>query len=125
MQAEKTQAAIYCRVAHADEFALENQRRTLYDFAAAQGYDDCVEYSDNGESGLTLDRPAFTRLHNDILAGKIKVVFVVSISRIGRDIYTTFKWLDEIQALGVKVISRNGDIESSVELSSLLRKIVK
>lgn len=43
------------------------------------------EYLDNGPSGLTLNRPAFTRLNANARAGSISVMFVKSISRIGRD----------------------------------------
>ena len=125
MQAEKRQAAIYCRVAHADGWAIENQRRELLQFAAAQGYDNCAEYFDNGENGLTLDRPAFSRLHNDMLCGTIQVIFVTNISRIGRNILATTKWLDTAKKLGIEVISQQGDLNSDhvmPEFLELMRK---
>ena len=116
MQADKIQAnprkaAIYCRVASADENALEHQRRTVSEFAAEQMYEDCAEYLDNGESGTTLDRPAFTRLRNDIRTGKIDVVFIKDTSRIGRDMIQTLQWLDEMRAQGVRVIAQNEGVE--------------
>ena len=111
MQANKTKAAIYCRVASADDWAIENQRHTLREFAAGEMYENCAEYLDNGESGTTLDRPAFTQLRNDIRAGKIDVVFVKDTSRIGRDTILTLQWLDEMRAQGVRVISQNQGVE--------------
>ena len=107
MQADKKQAAIYCRVASKDDFAIERQRQDLRRFAAAQGYEDCAEYLDNGVNGLTLDRPAFSRLHNDMIAGKIQVIFIVSASRIGRDLFATMKWLHEAKASGAEIISQH------------------
>ena len=105
MQANPRKAAIYCRVASADENALEQQRRAVSEFAAGQMYEDCAEYLDNGESGMTLDRPAFTQLRNDIRTGKIDVVFVKDTSRIGRDMKQTLQWLDEMRTQGVRIIT--------------------
>ena len=116
MQAEKKQAnprkaAIYCRVASTDERALEHQRRSVSEFAAGQMYEDCAEYLDNGESGMTLDRPAFTRLRNDIRTGKIDVVFVRDTSRIGRDMIQTLQWLDDMRTQGVRIIAMNEGVK--------------
>jgi DNA invertase Pin-like site-specific DNA recombinase len=116
LQAEKIQtnprkAAIYCRVASADDYAIRNQLQTLRDFAAGQMYEDCAEYLDNGVSGMTLDRPAFTQLRNDIRTGKIDVVFVKDTSRIGRDMILTLQWLDEMRTQGVRVIPMNEGVK--------------
>ena len=42
-------------------------------------------YVDNGVSGTTFDRPAFTRLMNDVKTGKIQCIVVKDLSRFGRD----------------------------------------
>jgi DNA invertase Pin-like site-specific DNA recombinase len=122
LQANKAKAAIYCRVASADETALEIQRRTMRDFAAQQVYENCAEYLDNGESGLTLNRPAFSQLSNDLRTGKIDVVFINCISRIGRDYTATHEWLDEMRALGVRVVSRNEGAVMPYELYTIFAK---
>ena len=122
---KKQKAAVYCRVASEDNVAIENQRQILRRLAAEHGYEDCAEYLDNGESGLSLDRPAFSQLHNDMLAGKIKSVFVLNTSRIGRDLYSTMKWLEQAQTLGVEVISRNGDLPDNALYSAIYRAFVE
>ena len=123
MLSNNRKAAIYCRVAHADENALEQQLCTMRDFAAEQMYYNCTEYLDNGESGLSFDRPAFTQLRNDIRTGIIDVVFIVCTSRIGRDIIAVHEWLNEMRALGVRVVSRNKGVEMPYELYSLFLKL--
>ena len=125
METKKMKVAIYCRVASSDDYAIENQRRSLIDFAAAQGYNSCVEYLDNGVSGISLDRPAFSRLDNDIIEGKIQTVFVKNVCRIGRDTFTTMKWLDKMKSLGVEVISLHNDLEFNNTLLPLLGEIMK
>ena len=115
MQTEKRKVAIYCRVASEDNLAIESQRESLCRFAAAQGHEDCTEYLDNGESGLSFDRPAFSRLHRDMLAGEIQAIFVLSISRIGRDLFSTMKWLNQAKVLGVEIISKHDDLPNTAK----------
>ena len=125
MQTEKRQAAIYCRVAHVDELALDIQRRALHSFAALKGFDVYAEYLDNGESGLTVDRPAFIWLNDDMLDGKIQTGLVINVSRIGRGIDIVFKWLDKARALDVEVISVNGDLPDGNIFLSLFHEMSK
>lgn len=125
MQAEKGQAAIYCRVASKDDWAIERQLETMRNFAADKGYTDCAEYSDNGESGHTLNRPALSRLNADMSAGKIQTVLVMDTSRIGRGIALIVTWLEMAKALGVEVTSLNGDINGSETLYTILKEISK
>ncbi len=107
-------AAVYCRVAREDTFALEAQRSSLRKFAQDFGYNDCEEYLDNGASGLTLERPAFTMLEADVRAGRIDTVIISNISRVSRDYFTFHRWLKGTQALGVTVISQcDGILDSA------------
>ena len=76
---DKMRVAIYYRVAHndnADSCAIDAQRQLLRSFAKEQGFSDYTEYADNATNGLTLDRPAFMKMCEDIRKGILDVVLV-------------------------------------------------
>ena len=103
--------AVYCRVAHSSQInddAIISQRDRLRDYAEQQGFEITAEYLDNGFSGLTLDRPAFTQMESAITAGEINTIFIHSISRIGRNFHIVGKWLNELEGRGVKLIALDG-----------------
>ena len=79
MTCNKEKTALYCRVASSHPYgagAIDIQRDKLLDFAKCNGLTDFEEYLDNGYGGNTLDRPGFTRMNDDIKAGKIGTVVV-------------------------------------------------
>jgi DNA invertase Pin-like site-specific DNA recombinase len=104
-------AALYSRVARADDFAMETQRGRLLDFAKQQGHEDCMEYSDNGFNGLSLERPAFAKMEADIIEGKISTVIVRCLDRISRDYVLTDKWVSWLGKRGVSIIALDGSHE--------------
>ena len=114
MQAENKIAAVYCRVASKNDFAIERQRYSLNRFAESKGYNDRTEYLDNGVNGLTLDRPAFKMLNAYIADGIIQTVFIKCFSRIGRNTHQVYAWLNMARDLGVEVISECDDIGDGI-----------
>ena len=120
MLCEKKKVAIYCRVARADENALEHQMRTALRFAVDSGCGEYRIYLDNGLSGATVDRPAFNRLNCDMLAGEIQTVVVKDLSRIARNFILVDRWMSMADALGVKVISTDDDIAGGADVDILL-----
>lgn len=77
-------AFLYCRVAHDDSFALEHQRFLLQLYAKQAGYT-IIGAADEYGSGLTLDRPAIQKVTEAVVAGRVDVVLVHSLTRIGRE----------------------------------------
>ena len=77
-------AYFYCRVAHDDSFSLEQQVAKLRRYAEQAGYTIVGVAAEHG-SGLTLDRPALQEVMEAVLAGKVDVVLISSLDRIGRD----------------------------------------
>ena len=77
-------AYFYCRVAHDDSFSLERQAEELRRYAEQAGYTIVGAAAEHG-SGMTLDRPALQELMEAVLAGKVDVVLISSLDRIGRD----------------------------------------
>ena len=102
---DNAKTAIYCRVACPDDMALRNQSELVSRFAVDNGYTDCVNYCDCGSNGLSLNRPGFNALMVDARGGRVKTVIVKDISRIARDYTVFYKWIDEMERLGVTFVS--------------------
>lgn len=101
------QTAIYCRTASHDDFGftLDCQKLQLVRYARGHGYANPAVYMDNGCSGLTLDRPSFTKMQLAIREGQVSTVLVKDISRIGRSYIDVLHWVQETEQAGVKVIA--------------------
>ena len=75
---------VYCRVAHDDSFSLEAQAAQLRRYAEQAGYTIIGATAEQG-SGLTLDRPGLEKVTQAVLDGKVDMLLVNSIDRIGRE----------------------------------------
>lgn len=69
-------------------------------------------YVDEGVTGTKLDRPEFNRMMHDARAGKIDIVLMKTVSRLGRNMVAVQKVLHELQQLDVTVIFENENISS-------------
>ena len=122
---DNRRAVLYCRVAHADDFAMEAQTEAVIRFANAEGYTVSDYYCDNGESGVTLDRPEMNRLLSDIRAGNVKTVIAKDMARIARDYMLSKQFLNEAQKYGVSVITVIDDISAISMYESLAGSLFK
>lgn len=68
-----------------DSESIKTQKAMLTQYAKEHGFLVVDVYVDDGWSGLNFDRPDFTRMLDDIEAGKIDVVITKDLSRLGRD----------------------------------------
>ena len=93
----------YCRVAHDDGFSLEAQGAELRRYAEQAGYT-IVGAADEHSSGLTLDRPALQKVTEAVLAGKVDVVLVHNLTRIGREWGMTKSYIDLLTRHKVKLL---------------------
>ena len=66
----------------------------LTDFCHERGFSIYEIYADDGYSGLNFNRPAFTRLLEDIDNGKVNLVITKDLSRLGRDYIQTGYYTD-------------------------------
>ncbi|MXP74088.1 recombinase family protein [Lachnospiraceae bacterium WCA-9-b2] len=63
-------------------------------------------YIDDGFTGLNFERPAFRRMRNDIYEGKINMVIVKDLSRLGRDYIESGRYVKKIfPSLNVRFVS--------------------
>lgn len=83
-------AALYERLSRddggdAESNSIITQRQMLRRYAKEQGFTVYDEYTDDGISGTTFERPSFKRMIRDIEDGKIGVVLCKDLSRLGRN----------------------------------------
>ena len=96
-------AFLYCRVAHQDTFALEHQQFLLELYAKRAGYT-IIGAVDEYGSGLTLDRPALQKVTEAVAAGKVDVVLVHNLTRIGREWGMAQSYIDLLNRHKVKLL---------------------
>lgn len=104
---DKQKTAIYSRMAKADDERLAQQEEDLLKYANNSGYADCVCYSDNGASGLSLDGVGIQSLNNDIQSGLIGTIIIAKLDRITRNNTVLVEWLNVLKKHGVTLISVN------------------
>ena len=74
---------------------------------------DFREYMDSGFSGTNFERPAFTKMMEDVRNGKINCILVKDLSRFGRDYLETTNYIEIILPfLGVRFISVNDHFDT-------------
>ena len=77
-------AFLYCRVVRDDSSALEHQQFLLQLYAKQAEYI-IIGAADEYGSGFTLDRPALQKVTEAVVAGRVDVVIVHNLTRIGRE----------------------------------------
>ena len=69
--------------------SITNQKDILSKYARENGFTNTAFYADDGYSGTNFDRPDFQRMKSDIEEGKIGMVIVKDLSRLGREYLQT------------------------------------
>ena len=71
------------------------------------------EYVDDGFTGTNFNRPAFTRLLDDVQNGKVNCVIVKDLSRLGRNYIEMGRFISKIfPSLGVRLVAVNDNFDS-------------
>jgi DNA invertase Pin-like site-specific DNA recombinase len=133
--------AVYARLSVEDSGkkdngdSIENQVYLIKQFIGERPYLKlCGEYVDNGETGVSFDRPQFNRMMDDIKIGKINCIVIKDLSRFGRNYIETGNFLEKIfPFLGVRLISVNDNYDTndpssgfdslSISLKSLINDV--
>jgi len=87
---KETTAILYVRLSRddnqeGDSYSIQNQKKLLVKVAKEKGYTNLITLSDDGISGVTMNRPGFQEMVQLIEAGKASAVFVKDMSRLGRN----------------------------------------
>lgn len=121
MKKNSPKVAIYCQLAKKDFWEMRKQKQELRQFAKNLGYDDFSIYVDNGYSGLTLDRPAFSKLDKAVRNGEIDTIIMRDFSRIGRNYVVIGEWLESIKNLDVDLLYFQNCVENQLQISVLFQ----
>ena len=109
---------LYGRLSHEDELAgdsnsIINQRKILTKYAEENGFTPFEFLYDDGFSGADFERPAFSKMIEDVEAGKVATVIVKDMSRFGRD-YLKVGFLTEMlfPEKDVRLIAVNDNVDT-------------
>ena len=100
--------------------SLQNQRQILIDYAEQNGHEVVGESFDDNVSGMTFNRKGLGELEDAVDEGKVELVLVKDLSRLGRHRTQTDLFIDHLRQNNVKVISVTEGIDSSNENDDLL-----
>lgn len=120
-------ACTYARVSTAqqvDGISLKLQDERLRAYAIAQGWELVESYEDAGESGASTDRPAYQRMMSDAANGRFDVILVYRFDRLTRSVRDFHELADNLDALGVGLVSVTQNVDTTSPTGRLLRNIL-
>lgn len=124
-QSEKI-TALYCRLSRDDEQegtsgSIKNQQSILEKYANDNGFKNTRVFVDDGWSGTTFARPAFTEIMELAEKGMIGTLIVKDHSRLGRNRLVVGQLLEEgFDSLGVRYIAIMDNIDTAKGISDLV-----
>lgn len=113
---------VYARVSTQKQKAdLQNQIDTITKYANNNGYSVSNVYSDIA-SGISYDREQFIELLNDVIARKIKTVFVENKDRLTRVSFNM--WKDLFKQFGCDLVAINDVVNPKTEEAEIFSDII-
>jgi len=118
MQQQNYSVGIYVRLSKDDERAgesvsIENQKLMLRKYVTEQGWDEVGCYVDDGFSGTNLERPGIQRLLEDAKDGRVNLILVKDMSRLGRNYIEVGRLTDYVfPMIGCRFIALNDGVDS-------------
>ena len=114
--------ALYSRVSTPEQ-NLDNQLYQLREMAARRGHSIVHEYTDVG-SGSKARRVGLDTLLADAHRGKFDVVLVVAFDRLARSVKHFLSVVDELNDLGIELVSARENFETSGPMGRMFVTIV-
>ena len=118
--------ALYCRLSRDDEQegmsgSIKNQQAILEKYAKENGFDNPRVFIDDGWSGVTFARPAFTEIMELAEQGLIRTLIVKDHSRLGRNRLIVGQLMEEeFDRLGIRYIAVMDNIDTAKGISDLV-----
>ena len=108
-------AWVYCRIDAPEDAhgSLKNQKKELFDYAEQLGFEVMGSSEDIG-SGLNFDRSGLAEVLVAADAGKIDVLVIKNLSRLGRDTAKTIDLVHKLDEQGIRIYS---PLEGEIQLT--------
>lgn len=121
-------AAIYARVStdeQAEEgYSLDEQLRLCREFCERKGWKVVAEYVDPGESGTTVDRPAFQEMLRDARQSKFDNLCVHKLDRFSRSLVDALVTISSLSRYGVALCSATEDFDFTTPFGKIVLAIL-
>ena len=92
---------------------IETQRDLLVDYAVRLGLGKIQDiYMDDNVSGSAFDRAGLSKLKEDVEKGRVNLVLLKDLSRLGRNNAKTLLFLDYLEEYGVRILTFDGRYDS-------------
>lgn len=113
-QQEQKKAWVYCRIDAPEDAhgALKGQKKELMDYAEQMGFE-VVGSSEDLGSGMEFDRTGLAEVTKAAGEGKMDVLLVKKLDRLGRDTAKTLEFIRGLEQLGVELYS---PLEGEIQL---------
>ena len=122
-----TRAAIYTRVSTEDQakegFSLEAQQERLEAYCAARGWGVGGVYVDEGHSGRTIERPAYTRMMVD--RDLWDLVLVLKMDRIHRNSRNFMDMMERLLEWDKEFVSVQENFDTSTAMGRFVMDIIQ
>ena len=111
--------ALYSRLSVGDEDrdggesnSIQNQKIFLENYARGQRLTNIRHYIDDDESGRFFDRSAYSRMMEEVEAGRVEAIVIKDMSRLGRDYLKVGQVMEILRQRGVRLIAINDGVDS-------------
>ena len=111
-------AALYLRLSREDGLdtesnSIQTQKALLTKVAKEKGYTNLLVFADDGVSGVTMNRPGFVQLMEELDRGYVEALFVKDLSRLGRNYIEVGRLTEEyLPERGIRLVAVSDGVDS-------------
>ena len=105
-----SKVAIYARVS-TDEQTVDSQLRDLREYVGNRGWSEVREFTDEGVSGAKDSRPGWNQLWDEIQKGRVKILVVHALDRLGRSLPHLVKIISTLTEKNITLVSFRENID--------------
>nr|RLF26238.1 MAG: recombinase family protein [Thermoplasmata archaeon] len=124
---QKVRVAVYTRVSTEDQakegFSLDAQLDKLRSYCKARDWTIADEYVDDGYSGRTTKRPAYTRMMDEM--DKWDAILVIKMDRIHRNSKNFMLMMEQLKKEGKEFVSMTESLDTSTAMGRFVMDIIQ